>query len=209
MTRRRLLADSGQAFPIYITVVGGLLFLAFAYLAVGQAAANRNGAQTAADAAALAAAQERRDQLAGAWLTNLLDPGKWQDIFDGMADGLTPSCWRAEQLAASNDATVLSCNADGLLGYTVEVQTNKTVGDSIVPGTETKKSRATATAVIESRCGFELPAEEGEADTEEKEEPEELPTLNCKGGVDWDLDPETPDDLLPQPEDLFDVHLAD
>ncbi|MEU1701455.1 pilus assembly protein TadG-related protein [Streptomyces pseudogriseolus] len=210
MTRRRRFDDSGQAFPIYITVVGGLLFLAFAYLAVGQAAANRNGAQTAADAAALAAAQERRDQLAGAWLENLLDPEKWQDVFDGMADGLTPSCWRAEQMAASNDASVLSCNADGLLGYTVEVQTNKTVGDSIVPGTETKRSRATATAVIESRCGFELPAGgEGEADAEEKEEPEELPTLNCKGGVDWELDPETPDDLLPQPEDLFDVHLAD
>lgn len=187
-------------------MVGGLLFLAFAYLAVGQAAANRNGAQTAADAAALAAAQERRDQLSGAWRENLLDPEKWQDIFDGMADGLTPSCWRAEQLAAGNDAIVLSCNADGLLSYTVEVQTNKTVGDSIVPGTETRKSRATATAVIEPRCGFELPAAEEDPDAEEKEE---LPTLNCKSGVDWELDPDTPEDLLPKPEDLFDVHLAD
>ncbi len=112
-------------------------------------------------------------------------------------------------MAASNDATVLSCNADGLLGYTVEVQTNKTVGDSIVPGTETKKSRATATAVIDSRCDFELPAGEEDPDIEEKEEPERLPTLNCKGGVDWDLNPETPEDLLPKPEDLFDVHLAD
>ncbi|MEV5394900.1 pilus assembly protein TadG-related protein [Streptomyces cellulosae] len=198
--------DAGQAFPIYITVVGGLLFLAFAYFAVGQAAVNRNGAQTAADAAALAAAQERRDQLSGAWLESLLDPEKWQDIFDGMADGLRPSCWRAEQLAASNDATVLSCNADGLLSYTVEVRTNKTVGDSIVPGTETKKSRATASAVIESRCGFELPAPEENTDAEEKEV--KLPTLNCEGGADWELDPETPEDLLPKPEDLFDVHLA-
>ncbi|MET9309523.1 pilus assembly protein TadG-related protein [Streptomyces cellulosae] len=208
MTHERLRADAGQAFPIYITVVGGLLFLAFAYLAVGQAAANRNGAQTAADAAALAAAQERRDQLSGAWLENLVEPEKWQDIFDGVAEGLTPTCWRAEELAASNDAMVLSCNADGLLSYTVEVQTNKTVGDSIVPGTETKKSRATATAVIELRCGFELPAPapEEEGDAEEKEE---LPTLRCKGGVDWELDSETPDDLLPKPEDLFDVHLAD
>ncbi|MGA5026552.1 flp pilus-assembly TadE/G-like family protein [Streptomyces griseoincarnatus] len=208
MTRRRFFADTGQAFPIYITVVGGLLILAFAYLAVGQAAANRNGAQTAADAAALAAAQERRDQLAGAWAENLLDPEKWQNIFDGVADGLTPSCWRAEQLAAANDATVLSCHVDGLLGYTVEVQTNKTVGDSIVPGTETKRSRTTATAVIESRCGFELPLPppEDDADAEEKGD---LPTLNCKGGVDWELDPQTPDDLLPKPEDLFDVHLAD
>ena len=201
--RSRKFGDAGQAFPIYITVVGGLLFLAFAYFAVGQAAANRNGAQTAADAAALAAVQERRDQLSGAWLESLLDPGKWQDIFDGMADGLRPSCWRAEQLAASNDATVLSCTADGLLSYTVEVQTNKTVGDSIVPGTETKKSRATASAVIESRCGFELPA----TDAEEKDV--KLPTLNCEGGADWELNPETPEDLLPKPEDLFDVHLAD
>ncbi|MFZ4204979.1 pilus assembly protein TadG-related protein [Streptomyces griseoincarnatus] len=208
MTHRLLRTDAGQAFPIYITVVGGLLFLAFAYLAVGQAAANRNGAQTAADAAALAAAQERRDQLSGAWVQNLLDPEKWQDIFDGLAGGLTPTCWRAEELAASNEATVLSCNADGPLSYTVEVRTNKAVGESIVPGTETKKSRATATAVIEPRCGFELPlpAPEEDEDTEEKEE---LPTLNCKGGIEWVLDPETPNDLLPKPEDLFDVHLAD
>ncbi|MGV9872835.1 pilus assembly protein TadG-related protein [Streptomyces cellulosae] len=208
MIRRASSSDAGQAFPIYITVVGGLLLLAFAYLAVGQAAANRNGAQTAADAAALAAAQERRDQLSGAWLENLLDPEKWQDVFDGVAEGLTPTCWRAEQLAADNDATVLSCKADGLLSYTVEVQTNKTVGDSIVPGTETKKSKATATAVIEPRCGFELPAPAPEDDTD-GEEQEELPALNCKGGIDWDLDPEAPADLLPQPEDLFDVHLAD
>ncbi|MGA5603733.1 pilus assembly protein TadG-related protein [Streptomyces griseoincarnatus] len=198
--------DAGQAFPIYITVVGSLLFLALAYFAVGQAAANRNGAQTAADAAALAAAQERRDQLSGAWVENLLEPEKWQDIFDGLAEGLTPSCWRAEQLAASNDATVLSCNADGLLSYTLEVQTNRTVGDSIVPGTETKKSRARATAVIESRCGFELPAAEEDPDPEKREE---LPTLTCEGGVDWELDPEASEDLLPKPDDLFDVHLAD
>ncbi|WP_440582212.1 pilus assembly protein TadG-related protein [Streptomyces griseorubens] len=208
MTGKFPRTDAGQAFPIYITVVGGLLFLAFAYLAVGQAAANRNGAQTAADAAALAAAQERRDQLSGAWAEDLLDPEKWRDIFDGLAEGLTPTCWRAEELAASNDATVLSCNADGLLSYTVDVRTNKSVGDSIVPGTEAKKSRATATAVIEPRCGFQLPVPAQEED-EEAEEKEELPTLNCKGGIDWVLDPETPDDLLPKPEDLFDVHLAD
>ncbi|MEQ8147058.1 pilus assembly protein TadG-related protein [Streptomyces sp. OP7] len=185
-------------------VVGGLLFLAFAYLAVGQAAANRNGAQTAADAAALAAAQERRDQLSGAWVEHLLEPEKWQEIFDGMVEGLTPACWRAEQLAANNDATVLNCSADGLLGHTVEVQTNRTVGDSIVPGTETKRSRATATAVIEPRCGFQLPGTDEDADVEH-----ELPTLNCEGGFDWELDPETPKDSLPKPEDLFDVHLAD
>ncbi|MFC5956514.1 pilus assembly protein TadG-related protein [Streptomyces pratens] len=198
--RFRKHGDAGQAFPIYITVVGGLLFLAFAYLAVGQAAANRNGAQTAADAAALAAAQDKRDQLAGAWIEDLLDPTEWQAIFDGSAEGLADSCWRAQQLAAQNDAAVLGCDLNGLLGYTVSVETTETVGESIVPGTETMKSQETATAVIEPRCSFDPLAEGAPEDT--------LPLLTCKGEK-WELDPKDPVELLPQPEDLFDVHLAD
>ncbi|MDN0195456.1 pilus assembly protein TadG-related protein [Streptomyces sp. S.PNR 29] len=197
--RPRPNGDAGQAFPIYITVVGGLLFLAFAYFAVGQAAANRNGAQTAADAAALAAAQDTRDQIAGEWVKNVLDPTKWQDIFDGNVTGIGPSCWRAHQLAAQNDARVISCAPEGLLGFTVEVETNKPVGNSVVPGTEERKANASATAVIEPRCAFKLPAEDAGDDV--------LPRLSCKDR-DWDLNP---DDLtdLPKPADLFDVHLAD
>ncbi|MFC8346426.1 pilus assembly protein TadG-related protein [Streptomyces sp. NPDC057280] len=198
--RGRARGDAGQAFPIYITVVGGLLFLAFAYLAVGQAAANKNGAQTAADAAALAAAQDRRDQLADQWVTDVLDPTKWQDIFDGNAEGLDPSCGRADQLAAQNDAVVLTCAPEGLLAYTVEVRTNKSVGESVIPGTEDKQSKASATAEIESLCTFEPPAEDAADDV--------LPRLTCKDGENWDLDPEDLGDL-PKPEDLFDVHLAD
>ncbi|MFJ5560006.1 pilus assembly protein TadG-related protein [Streptomyces sp. NPDC093250] len=200
MTPIRRYGDAGQAFPIYITVVGGLLFLAFAYIAVGQAAANRNDAQTAADAAALAVAQDRRDQLADVWADNLLDPTKWQDVFDGKVDGLDLSCWRADQLAAQNDATVLSCLPEGLLGYTVVVETNDTVGDSIVPGTEDKKSQEEATAVIEPRCEFDIPVEEAAEDA--------LPALTCEG-AEWELDPKAPEELLPKPEDLFEVHLAD
>ncbi|MEU5222867.1 pilus assembly protein TadG-related protein [Streptomyces toyocaensis] len=196
---RRRHGDAGQAFPIYITVVGGLLFLAFAYFAVGQAAANRNDAQTAADAAALAAAQDERDQLAGAWVDNLLDPTKWQAIFEGQAEGLGSSCWRADQLAAQNDADVLSCSP-GALSYTVVVETNDTVGESVVPGTEDYKSQEQATAVIEPRCEFDLPTEDAGEDV--------LPLLTCEGR-EWKLDPKGPDELLPAPEDLFDVHLAD
>ncbi|MEU3978682.1 pilus assembly protein TadG-related protein [Streptomyces sp. NPDC026672] len=206
--------DSGQAFPIYIVVVAGLLFLAFAYLAVGQAATNRNGAQTAADAAALAAAQDTRDQLAGAWVTDVLDPTKWQDIFDGRIP-LTPSCPRAFQLAGQNDAHVERCELSGLLGYTVDVKSDKPVGDSIVPGTENTYSTASATAVIEPLCTFE-PPDEGTGDdtgqgpggdTGQDAGDDVLPRLSCKDR-NWDLDPK---DLgeLPQPEDLFDVHLAD
>lgn len=197
--------DAGQAFPIYITVVAGLLFLAFAYLAVGQAAANRNGAQTAADAAALAAAQDTRDQLAGMWVKDVLDPAKWQDIFNGDVNGLEPSCWRADQLAELNDAHVESCDP-GFLRYEVEVETDKPVGDSIVPGNANKRSVASATAVIESRCTFDLPGAEAEEGDGGDDEPA-LPQLAC-GDRDWDPDPDDPD-TLPDPEDLFDVHLAD
>ena len=176
--------------------MAGLLFLAFAYLAVGQAAVNRSGAQTAADAAALAAAQKSRDQLAKLWLEDLLDPGKWQDIFDGK--GADNTCSRAEQLAAQNDARLNSCDSEPL-AYTVEVQTNKPVGKSVVPGTETIKSSATAKAVIEPLCTFKLPGEGVEGNA--------LPRLTCR---DKDWDHLNPDDLtdLPGPEDLFDVHLA-
>ncbi|MFD3836096.1 pilus assembly protein TadG-related protein [Streptomyces sp. NPDC058642] len=198
MIRRRKCGDAGQAFPIYIMVVAGLLFLAFAYLAVGQAAASRNGAQTAADAAALAAAQDTRDQLADKWVEVVLDPTKWQDIFDGYAPGLTLSCGRADQLAAQNAAHVVVCDPD-VLSYTVDVESDESVGDSLVPGTDGMYAKASAKAVIEPLCTFELPgADAGD---------EVLPQLTCEDR-DWDLDPE---DLavLPEPEDLFDVHLAD
>ncbi|MET9088578.1 pilus assembly protein TadG-related protein [Streptomyces sp. NPDC004237] len=192
--RVRRYGDSGQAFPIYITVVGGLLFLAFAYLAVGQAAVNRNGAQTAADAAALAAAMNTRDQLTDQWVTDVLDPTKWQDIFDGNVT-VVDSCWRADELAAQNDATA-QCTVASPLSYKVDAETNKTVGSSVVPGTEDMKSTAHATAVIEPLCTFTLSGAGGV-----------LPELTCKDR-NWTLDPADLGDL-PGPEDLFDVHLAD
>ncbi|MEU1008911.1 pilus assembly protein TadG-related protein [Streptomyces sp. NPDC005890] len=195
MRRRHRHSDTGQAFPIYITVVAGLLFLAFAYLAVGQAAVNRGGAQTAADAAVLAAAQNGRDQLAAVWTADLLDPAKWKDVFEGNVPVDNP-CARAEQLAAQNDATLHGCNWQ-LLRYTVDVETNKSVGDSVVPGTESIHSTASATAVIEPRCTFP-----GDAVGDD-----ELPLLTC-GGKPWKLDPDD-EATLPAPEDLFDVHLAD
>ncbi|MGC9495196.1 pilus assembly protein TadG-related protein [Streptomyces sp. WG7] len=197
--RRPRCDDTGQAFPVFITVVGGLLFLAFAYFAVGQASVNRNGAQTAADAAALAVAHDARDQLAEMWVAEVQDPTKWQGIFDGDVAGLAPSCWRGEQLASRNEARVLSCIPEGTLGFTVEVETLEPVGDSIVPGTEGKRSQASATAVIESQCTVEFAGETAEDAV--------LPQLACRDEQ-WDLDPKNLDDL-PKADDLFNVHLAD
>ncbi|MGW4322176.1 pilus assembly protein TadG-related protein [Streptomyces sp. BBFR109] len=200
MTRPRRYGDAGQAFPIYITVMGGLLFLALAYFAVGQATVNRGGAQTAADAAALAAAQDTRKQLADEWVKEVLDPTKWDGIFHGDSPGITPSCWRAQELAQQNDAQVLDCGPDGSLAFTVEVQTDKTMGESVVPITATKRSKAYATAVIEPLCTFSPLAEDAG--------PDALPVLTCKHARQWDLDPKNLTEL-PKPQDLFDVHLAD
>ncbi|AYN43627.1 hypothetical protein D9753_12920 [Streptomyces dangxiongensis] len=189
--------DAGQAFPIYLTVVAGLLFLALAYLAVGQGAVNRSGAQTAADAAALAAAQNARAQLTDDWVQVLSDPAKWQDVFDGRA-AIDDPCWRAGQLAAQNDARLSACQSPESLTYEVDVETNRSVGRSVVPGTEDFRSTASATAVVDPLCTFEPPDKGGKGDA--------LPRLSCDGRT-WDPDPDDPAGL-PKPEDLFDVHLG-
>ena len=176
-------------------MVAGLLFLALAYLAVGQAAVNRSGAQTAADAAALAAAQATRDQLAGMWAQELGDPAKWQAIFDG--EGADDYCPRADQLAAQNHATA-RCTFRPPLSYVVDARTNKSVGRSVVPGTENVYSTAHATAVIEPLC--KLPGDGTEEATP--------PQLVCEDDKVWHPRPDDPTGL-PKPEDLFDVHLAD
>ncbi|MGW2562435.1 pilus assembly protein TadG-related protein [Streptomyces sp. NPDC001514] len=191
--------DQGQAFPIYVVMVAGLLFLAFAFFAVGQASATRNGAQGAADAAALAAAQDARDKLAGEWLDSLTDPTKWQDIFDGTVT-LDPSCGAAAQFADKNDAVLDGPNGcyselDPWLTYTVNVKTEKPVGKSVIPGTENKFGTADAKAAIKPLCTFELP-----------DDLEILPTLKCKHKS-WDLEDSLTD--LPGAKDLFDVQLVD
>ncbi|GAA3297231.1 hypothetical protein [Streptomyces cinereospinus] len=147
---------------------------------------------------ALAAGQELRDQLAGQWLDNVLDPDSWHDIFGGDVELLGDPCARADQLAALNGAHVQGCLAEGLLGYRVEVETDEPVGDTIVPGTEGRFATASAVAVVEPRCTFDPPGEDAGDDV--------LPTLDCE--EQWELDPDNLD-VLPEPEDLFDVHLAD
>lgn len=137
--------------------MGALFFLAFAYFAVGQASVSRNQAQTAADAAALAAARADRDAVRDAFLaaldsgdvdalTNLLKDVDWHD---GAA------CSAAATYAADNSAEIPAGNCvravDGV-GYTVTVKSRKSVGTSVVDGTEKIFAKATATAVVEPRC---------------------------------------------------------
>ncbi|MFF9579098.1 pilus assembly protein TadG-related protein [Streptomyces rubiginosohelvolus] len=143
--------DRGQAFPIYVVMVAGLLFLAFAFFAVGKASALRNGSQGAADAAALAAAQQARDDFGTGFYASL--PTNMLDLF--LSAPFADGCFEADRLAAANDARKTSCYPTP--GYlrdriTVEVEGLKAVDSSVLPGSENKKAKAKATALIEFRC---------------------------------------------------------
>ncbi|MER7551115.1 pilus assembly protein TadG-related protein [Streptomyces anulatus] len=149
--RTRLRGSAGQAFPIYIVMVAGLLFLALAFFAVGKAAALRNDSQGAADAAALAAAQQARDDFGPGFLGSL--PGNTLDIF--LNAPFAPPCSEAERLAGANDADMTLC----LPGYgylrdtiKVEVKGHDPVDSPVIPGSDDKKAEAEATALIEFRC---------------------------------------------------------
>ncbi|MEV8348544.1 pilus assembly protein TadG-related protein [Streptomyces niveus] len=215
---RRTTRETGQAAPIYIAMVTGLLFLALAFFAVGQAGATRNGAQSGADAAALAAAQESRDDFGIELLANFFNPGYLDDVFNGSPIGRFVGCEEAGHLAEQNDAQVKSgdgCRAanGGRWGFTVDVETQETMGDSILPGTENKRAEATATAIVVPRCEFRPAVEDGDEgedsepeEGEEEEEPSLPGELICNGNP-LDLDPENL--VLPDMSVLFSVRLAE
>jgi hypothetical protein len=193
-----------------MAAVVGLLFLVLVYLAFGQADVTRNGTQTAADAAALAAAKQSRDELD---LVDVIDD--LEAIFDGrMPVDMPDGCTRAVDFAARNDAVAgyndcVPLN-DGRWGFTVNVRSRESMGDSVIEGTGSKHATATATAVIEPRCTFiaeKSPVpdpEEGAEDDDEKPSPGQL---RCDS-EDWVIDPENPD-LLPDMADLFTVRLTE
>ncbi|WP_274040980.1 pilus assembly protein TadG-related protein [Streptomyces iconiensis] len=181
---------------LYGVVITGLLFLAFAFFAVAQASTVRNGGQTAADAAALAAAQDDRDELFDGFLEALDDGAAWQDWLNGIAAIAGDGCGEADDFAAQNESDVLSCDEvtrNGDNGYTVKIETRFDTGKTFVPGADNKKARATATAVIKPLCDFDEGAEEIE--------------ITCDG-EDFSIDPED-EDIDLKPADLFSVVLVD
>ncbi|WP_246095180.1 hypothetical protein [Streptomyces roseicoloratus] len=208
--------------------MAGLLFLALVYFAVAQAAVTRSGGQTAADAAALAAAQDARRQLRDGWRDVILDPDAWGDFLRGDGYDIDLACERAESLAADNGARIPAprdCE-DRLVGgdieFRVRVSTIGTVGSSLVPGTEDRHAEATATAVLEPLCSFDAPeptpppptpttpapTASGTPDPTPtpSPEPEPITGLVCNGDT-WTIDPGDP--RLPDAADLFTVRLVD
>ncbi|MET9546510.1 pilus assembly protein TadG-related protein [Streptomyces sp. NPDC006627] len=200
--RRRLGSDSGQTLPIYIWMTGILLFVAFAFFAFAQAASVRNGAQSAADAAALAAAQDARDELMDGLELTIGEGEGWRDWLAG--DEFTGGGARgaADALAAENDSTVIGfgpTEVNGYPGFRAEIETLYTVGDSIIPGTETQHAKAEATAIVRPRCDVTPPADS-----------KEVVEFDCAGGESFEIDPEDfASGDLPDASVLFSVHLAD
>ncbi|MFI0979713.1 pilus assembly protein TadG-related protein [Streptomyces sp. NPDC021093] len=196
--------DRGQTLPMYVVVVGGLLFLAFAYFAFAQAAVARNGGQSAADAAALAAAQDVRDELTQGFFDDIANPEAlvdWLDAkgFEGNGQGA------AAQLAASNRSDLAGIQFAWVQGdpaFKANIRTRYTVGNSILPGTESTHANANATAVIKPLCVIAPDADLAK-----------LVVIDCKGSGIWEIDPtkiaDLDPDTLPKANDLFSVHLAE
>ncbi|MFJ8510549.1 pilus assembly protein TadG-related protein [Streptomyces avermitilis] len=205
MTTPHLLSDRGQTLPIYIWLTAILLFAAFACFAFAQAASARNGAQSAADAAALAAAQDARDELLVRLGEAVGTDDNWLDWLDLPEDTVLPADGAdaaAQVLAAANDSTVQGgaqqVTKNGYPGFQVDIQTNYTVGDSIIPGTEGMQATAHAVAVVQPRCDVDLNAD-----------PKKPVELGCDGQM-VNIDPEDFDPAdLPDASVLFSVHLAE
>lgn len=181
---------------LYGAVIAGLLFLALAFFAVARAGAVRNGGQSAADAAALAAARDDRDRFFEGFLDSRSDGDAWQAWLN-LTEPLTPGgCGEAGGFAARNDSSVTECrpvmtHADP--GYAVTVETNFDTGDTLLPVTDHRTATADATAVVRALCAFD----------EESEDIE----ITCDG-EEFEVDPDDEDVDL-KPSDVFEVVLVD
>lgn len=172
--------------------------MAFAF---GKADTTRNGTQSAADSAALAAAQQARDQLKPEIVAHLADATWLEGIFSGVLQGVFNGCGDAQRFASINDAGQVLCNPlfDGRWGYYVKLTSNKSMGKSIIPGTETKHATSQSTAIVDSRCHFVPSA---------GQDPTGSPGVVICPEFVWHVDPTQPE-TIPTLADLFDVHLVE
>ncbi|WP_438311920.1 pilus assembly protein TadG-related protein [Streptomyces sp. HUAS TT3] len=206
--------DRGQAFPIYVVVIAALLFAALAFFVVGMAGATRSDAQGAADAAALAGAQEARDNLFVGLSVLDLKPEDWGKLVGGDLLKSNGACAKAREFAGLNNAAA-ECNAP-IPVVTVSVTTTRTVGKSVVPGSEGLPGKATAKARIEPRCSLRSAPAPDPAPTPTSTStpsPTTSPvsvgvTLVCKGKT-ITVDPAHPGPLKQLARALFNVRLVD
>lgn len=177
-----------------------LLFVAFAFFAFAQAAVARNGAQSAADAAALAAAQESRLALFDGLVESIGDGDGWLEWLyaeSAVGDGAEVE---ASRLASLNGADLVGFRVESrknLPAFWARVRNVDAVGESVVPGTETAKASAEAVAAVEPRCAVE-----------EGIDPDDEVAFRCDG-VSFVIDPEDFDESdLPEVDEMFAARLV-
>ncbi|MGW2840530.1 pilus assembly protein TadG-related protein [Streptomyces sp. NPDC001493] len=200
MTPVRSRSERGQAFPIYVMMVAGLLFLALAFFAVGKASALRNGAQGAADASALAAAQTVREEFEVPFIAAL-----WTNSIEQFLN--TPfaaACGAARSLASENDATLEDCysrygrDRDSM---TTRVRGSDSVNSSVLPGSDSTRATAEATAVIDFGCEWTS------VDLND-DGVQDVYFFTCPNGA-LEIRPSSPPPWSRVSKILFDVHLVD
>lgn len=208
----RFHSESGQAAPLYVAAVVGLLFVALILLAFGEAGIHRNGAQSAADAAALAAAKESRSLLEPELKAHLADFEYFDSVFNTASlGGRGDACAKAIAFAGQNKATDVRCRplSDGRWGYEVRLKSSKGMSTNSVPGVEGKKAEADAVAVVEPRCTFiPEPGSDPDAVLDPDVEAAPIGKVRCDGDLEWAVDPEGLT-LMPDVADLFSVRLAE
>ncbi|MER5761744.1 pilus assembly protein TadG-related protein [Streptomyces sp. NPDC002082] len=186
--------------PFYVTMVACLLFAAFAFVVVGMAGGKRSEAQGAADAAALAAAREVRDNVFVGRNLLILTPEDWEEILAGRTFDTKGACRKAQDFASSNEASAV-CGDFVVPDFTVTVTTRDAVGDSVLPGTEDMRGQATATALIEPRCFL---------DPAVPPPPPGGPVgIKCRDGSVTTVDPSNPGRLHKLTRKFFSVRLTD
>ncbi|MFE4399682.1 hypothetical protein ACFRPV_38440, partial [Kitasatospora sp. NPDC056808] len=153
------------ALPLFIWLAGAALFVSFAFFAFAQAAVARGGAQSAADAAALAAGQEARSDLVEGLIRAIEGEESWSAWLLGEQLVGQSSEAAAEVLANENSAKLdgfeSGVRARGM-EFRVAVSTSYTVGESLIPGTESMHAEAEATALVSPLCTVPEGVDEGE-----------------------------------------------
>lgn len=192
--------DRGQVLPFYAAMMACLLFAALAFVVVGMAGATRSDAQGAADAAALAAAREVRDNVFVGRDLLTLTPDEWGEILAGRRFDTQGACRNAQAFARSNEASAV-CEDLVVPDFTIAVTTRYAVGDSVIPGTDSMRGQATATALIEPRCfldpAFPPPPPGGPV------------RIKCRDGSVITVDPSNPGPLHKLTRKFFSVRLTD
>ncbi|MFD8413456.1 pilus assembly protein TadG-related protein [Streptomyces sp. NPDC059650] len=194
--------------------MAGLLFAALAFFVVGMAGATRSNAQGAADAAALAAAREARDNAFLGLDLLALEPADWEKVAGGHLLKSQGACAKAVEFAALNDATA-ECRA-AVPEFAVSVRTKTAVGRSVIPASGDMHGEASARALIEPRCSLRsAPAPAPTAAASPSPTPSPTPSSGtggvafvCSGKV-LKLDPAKPGPLRQLARALFTVRLVD